>query len=115
MSPADPKIPFQSNEPTIIMMAGLQGTGKTTMCAKEVANQLRGKGRKPMMVAADVKRPAAIQQLKVLGKQIDIPVYSEDTKRVVKICARAVDYARKNGLDTVILDTAGPVCRLTPR
>ncbi len=106
MSPADPHIPFRQHEPTVIMMAGLQGTGKTTMCAK-LAMFLRSKGRKPVMVAADIKRPAAIQQLKVLGKQIDIPVYSEEGGRVVKICSRSVDYSKKNGHDTVILDTAG--------
>ncbi len=106
MSPADPHIPFREHEPTVIMMAGLQGTGKTTMCAK-LANRLRSKGRKPIMVAADVKRPAAIQQLQLLGGQIDVPVYAEDKKRVVKICARSVEHAKKNGFDTVILDTAG--------
>jgi len=106
MSPSDPRIPFREHEPTIIMMAGLQGTGKTTMCAKLSAH-LRSRGRKPLMVAADIKRPAAIQQLKILGKQNNIPVYAEDGRRVVKICSRSVDYARKNGHDTIILDTAG--------
>jgi signal recognition particle subunit SRP54 len=106
MSPADPKIPFVDGGPTIIMMAGLQGTGKTTTCGK-LAMLLRTKGRKPLLVAADVKRPAAIEQLKVLGRQLSIPVYSEEGSRVVKICQRAVDHAKEQGLDTIILDTAG--------
>jgi len=106
MSPADPKIPFAEDEPTIIMMAGLQGTGKTTTCGK-LALLLRAKNRKPLLVAADIKRPAAIEQLKVLGRQLDIPVYSEEGSRVVKICQRSVEHAREYGLDTVILDTAG--------
>ena len=106
MSPADPKIPFADGEPTVIMMAGLQGTGKTTTCGK-LALKLRSKGRKPLLVAADIKRPAAVEQLKVLGRQLDIPVYAEDRKRVVKICKRAVDHAKKERLDTIILDTAG--------
>ncbi len=106
MSPADPKIPFADGEPTVIMMAGLQGTGKTTTCGKLGLN-LRSKGRKPLLVAADVKRPAAVEQLKVIGRQLDIPVYAEDGKRVVKICKRAVEHAKKEHFDTVILDTAG--------
>ncbi len=106
MSPADPNIPFADGEPTVIMMAGLQGTGKTTTCGKLGLN-LRSKGRKPLLVAADVKRPAAVEQLKVIGRQLDIPVYAEDGKRVVKICKRAVEYAKKEHFDTVILDTAG--------
>lgn len=106
MSPADPNIPFADGEPTVIMMAGLQGTGKTTTCGKLGLN-LRSKGRKPLLVAADVKRPAAVEQLKVIGRQLDIPVYAEDGKRVVKICKRAVEHAKKEHFDTVILDTAG--------
>ena len=106
MSPADPKIPFVEGGPTVIMMAGLQGTGKTTTCGK-LALLLRAKGRKPLLVAADIKRPAAVEQIKVIGRQLNIPTYSEDGARVVKICQRSVDYAKEQGLDTVILDTAG--------
>jgi signal recognition particle subunit SRP54 len=92
--------------PTVIMVAGLQGSGKTTFCAK-LAYMLRGQGRHPLLCAADVHRPAAIDQLIQLGKQIDIPVYSEREQGAVAIAARSVDHARKNARDVVIVDTAG--------
>jgi signal recognition particle subunit SRP54 len=92
--------------PTIIMLSGLQGSGKTTFAAK-LANFLRKKGRKPMLVAADVYRPAAIQQLKVLGKSLNIPVYDEGTGDPVKIAFNAISASRRQFCDTIILDTAG--------
>jgi signal recognition particle subunit SRP54 len=89
------------------MMVGLQGSGKTTTCGK-LALWLRRKHKKmPMLVAADVQRPAAIEQLKVLGKSLDLPVHFEEGGRPPRICARAVEEARKQGCDVVILDTAG--------
>lgn len=92
--------------PTIIMLSGLQGSGKTTFAAK-LANYLRSRGRKPMMVAADVYRPAAIEQLKVLGRSLNIPVYDEGTGDPVKIAFNSISESRKQFCDTIILDTAG--------
>ncbi len=92
--------------PTIIMIAGLQGSGKTTFSGK-LAGYLRKRGRKPLLVAADVYRPAAIQQLRVLGKSLDIPVYDEGAGDPVKISSNAIAEARKKLCDTIILDTAG--------
>lgn len=92
--------------PTIIMLAGLQGSGKTTFAAK-LANFLSKRGRKPMLVAADVYRPAAVQQLRVLGKSLNIPVYEEGLGDPVKISFNAVSAARNQFCDTIILDTAG--------
>jgi signal recognition particle subunit SRP54 len=117
MGPVDHKIAFAKNRPTVIMLCGLQGSGKTTTAGK-LALYLRDKGRKPLLVAADLQRPAAIDQLHVLGEQIQVPVYSERPTlgpdgQVVKspspidVCRHAVDYASKQTLDTVILDTAG--------
>jgi signal recognition particle subunit SRP54 len=101
------RINWSSRGPTIIMMVGLQGTGKTTTTAKLAAHLKKREGKSPMMVAADVQRPAAIEQLKVLGTQVDVPVYSEDGGRPPKICARAVKRAVELGCDVVLLDTAG--------
>ncbi|RMG65746.1 MAG: signal recognition particle protein [Calditrichaeota bacterium] len=92
--------------PTVIMLAGLQGSGKTTFAAK-LANYLRKKGRHPMLVAADVYRPAAKTQLQVLGKSLGIPVYAPEHNEAVRICKEAVGQARKQGCDVLILDTAG--------
>ena len=94
--------------PAIILMSGLQGSGKTTFSGK-FANLLKTKkGKKPLLVACDVYRPAAIEQLKVLGEQIGVPVYSDETsKNPVKIARDAIQYARTNGNDVVIVDTAG--------
>jgi signal recognition particle subunit SRP54 len=92
--------------PTVILIAGLQGSGKTTFSAK-LAAYLRGKGRLPLLVAADVHRPAAIDQLETLGKQIDIPVFTDRSKGAVAIAEAAVQHARKNIRDTIIIDTAG--------
>lgn len=95
-------------QPAVILMSGLQGSGKTTFSAK-LANLLKSKkSRKPMLAACDVYRPAAIDQLKVLGEQIGVPVYSEpESKNPVKIAENAVKEARANGYDVLIIDTAG--------
>ena len=94
--------------PAIILMSGLQGSGKTTFSGK-LANMLKTKrGKKPLLVAADVYRPAAIEQLKVLGSQLDVPVYSEpENKNPVAIAENAIKFAKQNGNDLVIIDTAG--------
>ena len=93
--------------PAVIMLVGLQGAGKTTMAGK-LALYLRKQGRRPFMVAADVYRPAAIDQLETLGRQLDIPVYSEGTEaNPVQVCANGVKQAAKTQATTVILDTAG--------
>lgn len=92
---------------TVILLVGLQGSGKTTFSAK-LAKYLTGKNRKVLLTAADVYRPAAIEQLKQLGERISVPVFSIDgSKDVVKIAAESVNYAKENGLNTVIVDTAG--------
>ncbi len=94
--------------PAVVLIAGLQGSGKTTFAGK-LANQLRSKrGKTPLLVAGDVYRPAAIEQLKVLGDQINIPVYTEEgNKDPVKIAKAAIKEAKRTGYDTVIIDTAG--------
>jgi signal recognition particle subunit SRP54 len=89
------------------MMCGLQGSGKTTTCGKLALHLRKKEGKKPLLVAADVKRPAAIEQLKVVGRQVDVPVYAEEGGRPEKICARGVATAIELGRDVVILDTAG--------
>lgn len=100
-------IKFSPNPPTVIMVVGLQGSGKTTFCAK-LANHLKHKGRHPLLVAADIHRPAAVEQLKQLGEQIQIPVFSIDSNTdAIKIAVDSIDYARKNYRDVVIIDTAG--------
>jgi len=96
-----------SGSPTVILMAGLQGSGKTTFSAK-LASYLKKKGKKPLLVACDVYRPAAINQLKVLGEQIGVDVYSEpDNKNPISIAENAINQARKGGVNVVIIDTAG--------
>jgi signal recognition particle subunit SRP54 len=91
---------------TVILLAGLQGSGKTTTAAK-LALQLRQQGRKPGLIAADLQRPAAIDQLEQLGKQIQVPVFRTDTKDAVEATRSGLERARAEGLDTVIVDTAG--------
>jgi len=91
---------------TVILLAGLQGSGKTTAAAK-LAVHLRKEGRKPGLIAADLQRPAAIDQLEQLGKQIHVPVYRTDTKDAVEAATRGLERARADELDTVIIDTAG--------
>lgn len=97
---------FAKTGPTVIMVAGLQGSGKTTFSAK-LAKHLKSGGRHPLLVAADVYRPAAIGQLKQLAEQISIPVYSGDEKQPVKIAEESLEYARKNMCNVIIIDTAG--------
>lgn len=92
--------------PTVVLIAGLQGSGKTTFAAK-LAGHLKGKGSNPLLVAADVHRPAAIDQLITLGKQLDIPVFTDRGHGAVRIAGDSIDFARKNIRDTVIIDTAG--------
>jgi signal recognition particle subunit FFH/SRP54 (srp54) len=94
--------------PAVILMSGLQGSGKTTFSGK-LANMLKSKrGKNPLLVAGDVYRPAAIEQLKVLGEQINVSVYSEEeNKNPVKIAQNAIQYAKQHGKDVVIIDTAG--------
>ena len=101
------KINFTPNPPTVIMLVGLQGSGKTTTAGK-LANLLRKQGKKPLLVACDIYRPAAIKQLQVVGRQLDIPVYAnENSKDVVHIAKQAMSVAMSKMNDVVILDTAG--------
>jgi len=102
----DGTIHFRPKGVTVIMMAGLQGSGKTTTCAK-LARLVKSHGRHPLLVAADVQRPAAIQQLIKMGELVETPVHTEGQGDPVRICRNAVKAASKQGLDTVILDTAG--------
>ena len=103
----DSRINISPNPPTIIMMVGLQGSGKTTTAAK-LANILRKDGKKPLLVACDVYRPAAIKQLQVLGAQLNIPVYAnENSQDVVKISKQAIEQAISKLNDVIIIDTAG--------
>ncbi|MFH1052629.1 MAG: signal recognition particle protein [bacterium] len=97
---------FSPTPPTVIMVAGLQGSGKTTFCAK-LAKSLRKKGRQPLLVAADVYRPAAIDQLQSLGKQANLPVFTHDSMEPVTIAKEAVSYSKRFARDVVIIDTAG--------
>ncbi len=95
-----------TSTPFIIMLVGLQGSGKTTSAAK-LALFFRKKGRQPLLVACDIYRPAAVRQLEVLGRQVGIPVFSEDKKDPVKIAEDSVEHAKKTGRDIIIMDTAG--------
>src|SRR5262245_9062352 len=105
MGPVDHRIPQRADRPVILMLCGLQGSGKTTTAAK-LALTLKDRGRKPMLAAADLQRPGAVEQLRTLGEQIGIPVYSEATNPV-DVCKNAVAQAKKTLCDAVILDTAG--------
>ena len=116
MGPVDTTVYFVSPGPTIIMMAGLQGAGKTTTCGK-LAKYLVSKGHHPMLAAADLQRPAAVEQLRVVGEQVGVPVYTDNSKiaehgqvakgAAVAVCRAAVAQAKADGKDVVILDTAG--------
>ena len=105
MGSADSRLAFASRPPTVILLAGLQGSGKTTAAAK-LALLLRKDGKKPALVAADLQRPAAIDQLEQLGKQLQIPVYADD-RSVPVDPSRSGSTAPREGRDVVILDTAG--------
>ncbi len=100
------KLAVSSNPPTIIMMCGLQGAGKTTMCGK-LAMHLKSQGKKPLLVAGDIYRPAAISQLQVVGKAANAEVFEKGTQSPVKTAKQAIEYANKMMYDTVIIDTAG--------
>jgi signal recognition particle subunit SRP54 len=116
MGPVDTRIYFVQPPPTVIMMCGLQGSGKTTTCGK-LAQFLLSKGHHPMLAAADLQRPAAVEQLRVLGEQVGVPVYLDQTKvaphgqvakgAAVVVCRAAIHDAKQTGRDVVILDTAG--------
>jgi signal recognition particle subunit SRP54 len=116
MGPVDTRIYLVQPPPTVIMMCGLQGSGKTTTCGK-LAKMLLARGHHPMLAAADLQRPAAVEQLRVLGQQVGVPVYADDTKiaphgqvakgAAVAVCRAAVQQAKHNGRDILILDTAG--------
>ncbi len=106
MSSTNQKLSVSPSPPTVIMMCGLQGAGKTTMCAK-LGAYLKKSGKKPLLVACDIYRPAAINQLQVVGKQANIEVFEKGKQNPVKTAEHARDYALKQGYDTVILDTAG--------
>lgn len=95
-----------SHPPTIVMMCGLQGSGKTTHCAK-IARKLKGEGHRPLLVACDVYRPAAIKQLQVVGEQVNVPVFQMGQGNPVEIAENAVKLAKDHGYDYVFLDTAG--------
>src|SRR5205823_2924437 len=106
MGPVDHSFHFAKDRPTVIMLCGLQGSGKTTTAGK-LALTLRERDRKPLLVAADLQRPAAVEQIKVLGEQIQTPVFSETGSSPIDVCRNAVAFAKKGLLDTIILDTAG--------
>ena len=104
---SESKLNISSNPPTVIMLVGLQGSGKTTLCGK-LSNYLRKQGKKPIMIACDVYRPAAIDQLETIGKSLNIDVYSEpDSKNVVEIATNGIKKAKSKLCDVVIVDTAG--------
>jgi len=107
MGSENAKITISSKPPTIIMLIGLQGSGKTTNGAKLAGYMRKHNSKKPLLVACDIYRPAAIEQLKTVGKQLDIPVFEMGTANPVSIAKAAIVHANKNGNDLVILDTAG--------
>lgn len=108
MGPENVPLPHADRGPTIVMMAGLQGSGKTTTCAKLAQYARKRKKKRPLLVAADLQRPAAVDQLQALGKQLGIDVYAEGTdKRPPEVCRRGIEHAERIGHDFVILDTAG--------
>lgn len=100
------KLQFSDSPPTVYLMCGLQGAGKTTMCGK-LALLLKKQGKKPLLVAGDVYRPAAIKQLQIVGQKADVAVFEKGQANPVSIAKEGVEYAKKNGFDVVIVDTAG--------
>ncbi len=106
MGSGNAKLEVSPKPPTVIMMCGLQGAGKTTMCAK-LAVQLKKQGKRPLLVACDVYRPAAIDQLKVVGAKAEAEVFERGTQAPPKTARQAVEYAKKMNFDTVVIDTAG--------
>jgi len=95
-----------NSKPFVVMLVGIQGSGKTTTCAK-LARLLKSKGRQVLLVACDIYRPAAVKQLQTLGKQLDIPVFSKDNTKPQDIALQSLEHAKSNGRDIVIIDTAG--------
>jgi signal recognition particle subunit SRP54 len=106
MGPADAAIPFAQDRPTVLMLCGLQGHGKTTTCGK-LGAYLRKKGRRPLLVAADLQRPAAVDQLEQVGTELKLPVFADRAASPPRVAKKGIRFAEENGLDTVILDTAG--------
>ncbi len=106
MGSSNQKLNVSPKPPTVIMMCGLQGAGKTTMCGKLAVN-LKKSGKKPLLAACDIYRPAAINQLKVVGKNAGVEVFEKGTQDPVRTARQAVEYAKSMGFDTVIIDTAG--------
>ena len=106
MGSEDTKINISSKPPTVVMLVGLQGAGKTTNGAK-LAAHMKKNGKRPLLVACDIYRPAAIKQLETVGAQVDVPVFQMGTSDPVKIAKAAVEHAKKHGNDMVFLDTAG--------
>ncbi len=106
MGSSNQKLAVSPKPPTVIMMCGLQGAGKTTLCGKLAVN-LKKSGKKPLLVGCDIYRPAAINQLKVVGKNAGAEVFEKGTQSPVKTAREAVEYAKSMGFDTVIIDTAG--------
>ena len=100
------KLNISSRPPTIILMVGLQGSGKTTSAGK-LALLMKRQGKRPALVAADIYRPAAIKQLQVVGEQADVPVFTEDIKDAVQIAKDSIKFADKHARDVLIIDTAG--------
>jgi signal recognition particle subunit SRP54 len=106
MGGGDSRLAFAGRPPTVILLAGLQGSGKTTAAAK-LALLLRKEGKSPALVAADLQRPAAIDQLEQLGRQIQVPVYTEERADPVAAARKGIEWAKEQGADIVIVDTAG--------
>jgi len=107
MGPEDARLTLAKRPPTVLLLAGLQGAGKTTTAAKLARHLRQTHSLRPLLVAADIKRPAAVEQLRVLGQRLDIPVFHEEGLSTAEICARGVEEARRGAADLVILDTAG--------
>ncbi len=106
MGTSETRLATANHPPTVVMMCGLQGSGKTTHSAK-LALKLKNEGHRPMLVACDIYRPAAIKQLQVVGEQVGVPVFEMGTENPVKIAEEAIKYAKDHGHDYVFLDTAG--------
>ncbi len=106
MGSTNARLNWSPSVPTVFMLCGLQGAGKTTMCAK-LAGYLTKRGKKPMLAACDIYRPAAIKQLQVVGQQVSVPVFEKGTQDPVKTAKEAIDYARYYQRDVLIIDTAG--------
>ena len=107
MGPVDHEIAWKKSGATVILMSGLQGSGKTTTCGKLARYFRERKKKRPMLVAADLQRPAAIEQLKVLGRQLDVPVFHQEGLTPPQVCEAALGAAREQKCDVIILDTAG--------